>query len=107
KGPVMKLGQMVSMCNGSVRPESLEELAILQMRAPGMHASLARAQFKSALGKYPEELFREFDAEPFAAASLGQVHRGLTQRGEKAAIKIQYPAIRSAIENDFKLFRSL
>ncbi len=107
KGPAMKLGQLASMGSGVLRPEALEELANLQMRAPGMHASLARAQFKSALGKYPEELFREFDPEPFAAASLGQVHRGITQSGEKVAIKIQYPAIRSAIENDFKLFRSL
>ena len=107
KGPAMKLGQLASMGSGVLRPEALEELAHLQMRAPGMHASLARAQFKSALGKYPEEMFREFDPEPFAAASLGQVHRGITQSGEKVAIKIQYPAIRSAIENDFKLFRSL
>jgi hypothetical protein len=107
KGPAMKLGQLVSMGSGVLRPEALEELANLQMRAPGMHASLARAQFKSALGKYPEELLREFDPEPFAAASLGQVHRGITRSGEKVAIKIQYPAIRSAIENDFKLFRSL
>jgi tRNA A-37 threonylcarbamoyl transferase component Bud32 len=107
KGPAMKLGQMVSMGSGTMRPEALEELANLQMRAPGMHASLARAQFKSALGKYPEELLREFDPEPLAAASLGQVHRGVTRTGEKVAIKIQYPAIRSAIENDFKLLRSM
>ena len=107
KGPAMKLGQLASMGSGALCPEVLEELANLQMRAPGMHASLARAQFKSALGKYPEELFREFDPEPFAAASLGQVHRGITQRGDAVAIKIQYPAIRSAIQNDFKLFRSL
>lgn len=107
KGPAMKLGQIVSLCSGFVRPEVLEELANLQMRAPGMHASLARAQFRSALGKYPEELFREFDPEPFAAASLGQVHRGVTRAGAKVAIKIQYPAIRSAIENDFKLLKSV
>ena len=107
KGPAMKLGQLASMGSGALGPEALEELAHLQMRAPGMHASLARAQFKAALGKYPEELFREFDPEPFAAASLGQVHRGITQSGDAVAIKIQYPAIRSAIENDFKLFRSL
>jgi predicted unusual protein kinase regulating ubiquinone biosynthesis (AarF/ABC1/UbiB family) len=107
KGPAMKLGQLVSMANGVMRPEALEELANLQMRAPGMHASLARAQFKSALGKYPEEVFREFDPEPFAAASLGQVHRGITRSGDAVAIKIQYPAIRSAIENDFKLLKSV
>jgi predicted unusual protein kinase regulating ubiquinone biosynthesis (AarF/ABC1/UbiB family) len=107
KGPAMKLGQLASMGSGTLLPEALEELANLQMRAPGMHASLARAQFKSALGKYPEELFREFDPEPFASASLGQVHRGITINGDAVAIKIQYPAIRSAIENDFKLFRSM
>ena len=71
-----------------------------------MHPTLARAQFKSALGKYPEVAFREFDPEPFAAASLGQVHRAVTFDGEKVAVKIQYPAIRSAIENDLKLLRS-
>jgi len=107
KGPAMKLGQLLSMGGGILSPEALEELMNLQMRAPGMHASLARAQFKSTLGKYPEELFREFDPEPFAAASLGQVHRGITRNGEKVAIKIQYPAIRTAIENDFKLLRAL
>ncbi len=106
KGPAMKLGQLLSMQTEMLPEEALRELANLQMRAPGMHASLARAQFKSSLGKYPEEMFREFDPEPFAAASLGQVHRAVTRDGEKAAVKIQYPAIRSAIENDFKLLRS-
>jgi predicted unusual protein kinase regulating ubiquinone biosynthesis (AarF/ABC1/UbiB family) len=97
---------MLSMQNGILPEEALQELANLQMQAPGMHASLARAQFKSALGKYPEEVFREFDPDPFSAASLGQVHRALTRSGEKVAVKIQYPAIRSAIENDLKLLRS-
>lgn len=106
KGPAMKLGQLLSMQTEMLPEEALAELANLQMRAPGMHVSLARAQFKSALGRYPEEMFREFDPEPFAAASLGQVHRAVTRDGEKAAVKIQYPAIRSAIENDFKLLRS-
>jgi predicted unusual protein kinase regulating ubiquinone biosynthesis (AarF/ABC1/UbiB family) len=106
KGPVMKLGQMLSMQTEILPERALEELASLQMRAPGMHTSLTRAQFKSSLGKYPEEMFREFDPEPFAAASLGQVHRAVTRDGEKVAVKIQYPAIRTAIENDFKMLRS-
>jgi hypothetical protein len=106
KGPVMKIGQLLSMQSGTLPEEGLLELANLQMQAPGMHASLARVQFKSALGKYPEEMFREFDPEPFAAASLGQVHRAVTFNGEKVAVKIQYPAIRSAIESDLKLLRS-
>jgi hypothetical protein len=107
KGPAMKLGQLLSLQGGIVPEEALLELANLQMQAPGMHGSLARVQFKSALGKYPEEAFREFDPEPFAAASLGQVHRAITFQGEKVAVKIQYPAIRSAIESDLKLLRSV
>ena len=107
KGPAMKLGQVLSMQNDFLSEEALQELATLQMHAPPMHATLARAQFKSALGKDPEDLFREFDPVPFAAASLGQVHRAVTFQGEKVAVKIQYPAIRSAIEDDLKLLRSV
>jgi len=106
KGPVMKLGQILSLQSHLLPPEIIGELARLQMRAPGMHPTLARAQFKSSLGRYPEEVFREFDPEPFAAASLGQVHRATTKDGQRVAVKIQYPAIRAAIENDFKLLRS-
>lgn len=106
KGPVMKLGQMLSMQTDFLSEDFVQELAGLQMQAPPMHPTLARAQFKSALGKYPEDVFREFESEPFAAASLGQVHRAVTFDGEKVAVKIQYPAIRSAIENDIKLLRS-
>ncbi len=106
KGPAMKLGQILSLQNGVLPEESLQELAALQMQAPGMHASLARAQFKAALGKYPEEALQTFEPNSFAAASLGQVHRAVTWDGEKVAVKIQYPAIRSAIESDFNLLRS-
>ena len=106
KGPVMKFGQILSSQVQALPDEVIEELANLQMHAPGMHPTLARAQFKSSCGKYPEDVFREFEPEPFAAASLGQVHRAITRRGEKVAVKIQYPAIREAIEDDFKLLRS-
>ncbi|HVY68401.1 MAG TPA: AarF/ABC1/UbiB kinase family protein [Verrucomicrobiae bacterium] len=106
KGAVMKIGQALSMQTHLLPFEATEELANLQMRAPAMHATLARARFKSSLGKYPEEVFKEFAPEPLAAASLGQVHRAVTKDGQIVAVKIQYPAIRTAIENDFKLLRS-
>jgi predicted unusual protein kinase regulating ubiquinone biosynthesis (AarF/ABC1/UbiB family) len=106
KGAAMKIGQIFSLQTHALPEDAIKELATLQMHAPAMHPSLARAQFKSSIGKYPEEVFREFDAEPFAAASLGQVHRAVTKSGENVAVKIQYPAIRASIENDFKLVRS-
>jgi len=106
KGPVMKLGQILSTQSHELPDEVIQELANLQMHAPGMHPTLARAQFKSSCGMYPEDVFRTFEPEPFAAASLGQVHRAVTKGGEQVAVKIQYPAIREAIENDFRLLRS-
>src|SRR5438874_10384205 len=106
RGPAMKLGQMLSLQTGVLPDEILAELATLQMEAPGMHPSLVRVQFKGSLGREPEEIFKQFTPEPFAAASLGQVHHAVTREGQSVAVKIQYPGIRRAIENDFRLFRS-
>lgn len=107
RGPAMKLGQALSLHTGVLPEEAIAELAKLQREAPGMHPSLMRAQFTSSLGCDPEEAFKEFDPEPFAAASLGQVHRAVTKAGERVAVKIQYPGIQQAIENDFAWFRAV
>lgn len=93
---------------GHLIPEEiLEELTELQMHAPPMHRTLMRTQFKKSMGKYPEEVFARFEMEPFAAASLGQVHFAVTRGGDEVAVKIQYPAIREAIRNDFALLRTV
>jgi predicted unusual protein kinase regulating ubiquinone biosynthesis (AarF/ABC1/UbiB family) len=107
RGPAMKLGQALSVQGGVLPDEMLAELSKLQMEAPGMHPSLMRAQFRSSMGHDPEEVFRSFEETPFAAASLGQVHRAVTNRKESVAIKIQYPAIREAVANDFAWFRAV
>ena len=106
RGPIMKVGQALSMQTHIFDADVVEELAGLQMQAPPMHPALMRAQFKSAFGQYPEEVFRSFEPEPFAAASLGQVHWAVTKRGEEVAVKVQYPAILEAIESDFKMLRA-
>ena len=107
RGPAMKLGQTLSLQTGILPEEMLSELATLQMQAPGMHPTLARARFKAALGKEPEAVFRSFAPDPFAAASLGQVHHAVTREGERVAVKIQYPGIRDAVVNDFRWFRAV
>ena len=105
-GPIMKVGQALSMQTHFLGSELVEELSALQMQAPPMHPTLMRAQFKGSLGKQPEDVFRSFEAEPFAAASLGQVHWAVTKSGEDVAVKIQYPAMREAIESDFQALRA-
>ena len=107
RGPAMKLGQSLSLQEGILPDEMLRELGTLQMGAPGMHPTLARAQFKAAMGKTPDEVYRSFEDEPFAAASLGQVHRAVLKDGTAAAVKIQYPGIREAVANDFRWFRTV
>jgi predicted unusual protein kinase regulating ubiquinone biosynthesis (AarF/ABC1/UbiB family) len=107
RGTAMKLGQTLSLQTGVLPDEALAELATLQMQAPGMHPSLVRVQIKRSLGREPEEVFKRFTPEPFAAASLGQVHHAITKAGERVAVKVQYPGIRDAITNDVKLFRAV
>ncbi len=106
RGPVMKLGQALSMQTHFLGAEMVQELSALQMHAPPMHTTLMRAQFKVSMGKYPEDVFDSFEPEPFAAASLGQAHWATTKSGEKVAVKIQYPAMREAIRSDFTTLRA-
>jgi len=107
RGPAMKLGQTLSLQTGILPDETLAELMSLQMEAPGMHPSLMRVQVKRSLGREPEEIFAKFAPEPFAAASLGQVHEATTREHQRVAVKIQYPGIRETVENDFKWFRTV
>jgi predicted unusual protein kinase regulating ubiquinone biosynthesis (AarF/ABC1/UbiB family) len=107
RGPAMKLGQTLSLQGGILPDETVAELASLQMEAPGMHPSLVRVQVKRGLGHEPEEIFEKFTLEPFAAASLGQVHEATTREHKRVAVKIQYPGIRQTVENDFKWFRTV
>ena len=107
RGPAMKLGQTLSLQTGLLPDETLLELAALQREAPAMHPSLMRAQFKASMGRFPEDVYQTFEEEPFAAASLGQVHRATRSDGTPLAVKIQYPAIREAIAGDFAWFRAV
>ncbi len=107
KGALMKLGQMASYLDDGL-PEPLRiALSQLQSNAPPMSAELAVATVEAELGKPLSELFVEFDTEPIAAASIGQVHRAIIIdpiSGEEraVAVKVQYPGVDEAITADLK-----
>jgi len=107
KGAFMKLGQMLSLQAQTLPEPYLRKLADLQWEAPPMHGTLMRMQFRNETGRNPEEVFDGFEREPFAAASLGQVHRARLKSGEPVAVKIQYPGIDRSIDSDFANLKTM
>src|SRR3954451_3569355 len=100
KGLLMKLGQMQSYLNDSLPAEWKDALAKLQADAPPMAPELAASVIVDDLGTPPDQLFAEWDGTPIAAASVGQVHRALTQDGRAVAVKVQYPGAAAALTAD-------
>ncbi len=106
KGLPLKLGQMMSYIDG-IAPPGYEEkfkeiLKKLQDKAPPLSPEAAVQVVTEELGAPPNQIFAEWDYEPFAAASIGQVHRAVTKGGDVVAVKVQYPGIDKAIKNDLK-----
>jgi predicted unusual protein kinase regulating ubiquinone biosynthesis (AarF/ABC1/UbiB family) len=107
KGALMKLGQMASYLDDGL-PEPLRlALSQLQSDAPPMSVELALETVERELGRPVGEVFVEFDPNPIAAASIGQVHRALlrdpaTGAERAVAVKVQYPGVGEAIVADLK-----
>lgn len=100
KGPIMKVAQLVATIPDVVPPEYAAELQKLQSEAPPMGAAFVKRRMMAELGAGWRERFGEFELKPAAAASLGQVHRAMTQDGVPLACKLQYPDMESAVEAD-------
>src|SRR5713101_9748263 len=102
KGALMKLGQMASYIDEDM-PESFRTaMARLQHNAPPMTRELASSVIEHELGDAPERVFARWDPLPFAAASIGQVHRVITHEGRAVAVKVQYPGIARSITSDVR-----
>jgi predicted unusual protein kinase regulating ubiquinone biosynthesis (AarF/ABC1/UbiB family) len=99
KGLVMKVGQMASYLPGALPDEVQSVLAALQADSVAMSWSRVADVLREELGAAPESLFEDLETTPFAAASIGQVHRARF-RGRPVAIKVQYPGIESALRSD-------
>ncbi|HUE67159.1 MAG TPA: AarF/ABC1/UbiB kinase family protein [Candidatus Acidoferrum sp.] len=100
KGVLMKLGQMASYIYEDMPLTFRAAMSRLQHRAPPMTPALAASVIKEELGGPPQEIFAQWDDLPFAAASIGQVHRAITHDGRAVAVKVQYPGIARSITSD-------
>ncbi|TCK00271.1 ABC1 kinase family protein [Nocardia alba] len=107
KGVAMKLGQMMSVLDLDLVPEDHRErfqqrLAVLRNAAPTVPFESMRAVVEQDFGAPLTEIFAEFDPEPIAAASIGQVYRATLHDGRAVAVKVQYPGVDAAVRADLK-----
>ncbi|WP_104491956.1 ABC1 kinase family protein [Acinetobacter indicus] len=105
KGAVMKVGQIASQYKDIFPPEVARAISKLQRQAPPMPFAEIQAQIEKELGKPLAQIFQHFDETPFAAASIGQVHKAILPTGEQVVVKIQYPGVDEACESDLKQVR--
>ncbi len=70
-----------------------------------MPFSAIQQQVERELGKPLNAAFKSFDEQPFAAASIGQVHKAVLPNGQQVVVKVQYPGVDEACESDLKQVR--
>ncbi len=107
-GPIfVKFGQAVSTRRDLLPREVADELAKLQDRVPPFPADEAVAILDAAYGKSVNEVFARFDFEPFAAASIAQVHTAALDNGTEVIVKLLRPGVREHIERDLEVLFAL
>jgi predicted unusual protein kinase regulating ubiquinone biosynthesis (AarF/ABC1/UbiB family) len=108
KGAAMKLGQVMSFLDVGLVPEEHREefqaeLAKLRDAAPTVSFKQMRRVIEDDLEEPIAKAFAEFDEEPIAAASIGQVYRArLAEDGREVAVKVQYPGVAAAVRADMQ-----
>ncbi len=100
-GPTfIKIGQALGTRGDLLPLAYIKELATLQDQVPAFPTAEAHARIETELGVTVHEAFAEIDAEPIAAASLGQVYRARLHTGEEVAVKVQRPHLEEKIAFD-------
>jgi predicted unusual protein kinase regulating ubiquinone biosynthesis (AarF/ABC1/UbiB family) len=108
KGAAMKMGQMLSfldvgLVDEEYREEFQRELGKLRDAAPTVSFKQMRKVIEGDLEEGIGAVFEEFDEEPLAAASIGQVYRArLRGDGREVAVKVQYPGVAAAVRADLR-----
>ncbi|CAF1263154.1 unnamed protein product, partial [Adineta ricciae] len=99
-GVYIKIGQAFINLPEVIPLEYYEELQILQERALRREKGEIDILFKRYFRDTPENVYKKFDREPIAAASLAEVYRAETKDGQEVAVKVQYSDLRERYETD-------
>ena len=106
KGSALKLAQMLSMEKNILPQAYVEKFSLSQFSVPPLSAPLVMKTFKKSFGKFPNEIFDEFNPEAINAASIGQVHKAVKDR-KTLAVKIQYPGVANSILSDLAMVKPI
>src|SRR5262249_53636975 len=103
----IKLGQVLSTRPDLLPADYIEALTRLQSTVAPVPAEKIVQIVESELGAPTSELFRSFDTQPLATASMAQVHRAVRHDGTEVAVKIQRPGVRQRIEIDIEVLHEI
>lgn len=103
----IKLGQILSTRADLLPPEYLEELSKLQDAAPPVPWEEIEETIVAELGRPVSELFRQFDPQPMAAASIGQAHAAVLEDGTTVVVKVRRPGVVEQVEEDLEIIQNL
>jgi len=107
-GPTfVKLGQVMATRIDLFPPDWIAEFEKLHSAVPPVPIEALLPDMTRALGRSPFEVFRDLEREPFASASIAQVHRARLQDGTPVVLKVRRPGIREKIEADLRILEQL
>ncbi|MEY8018061.1 ABC1 kinase family protein [Mycobacterium servetii] len=105
-GPTyVKFGQIIASSPGAFGESLSREFRGLLDRVPPADSAQVHKLFVEELGREPAELFATFEEEPFASASIAQVHYATLHTGEDVVVKIQRPGIRRRVAADLQILK--
>jgi len=108
QGLFIKVGQLISVMANLLPQAFRKELETLQDSVPPCSFAEIAIRLREEFGeKSRQEIFSEFDENPVASASIGQVHVARLRSGEKVAVKVQYPDIETIVDTDLRALKRI